>query len=77
VQWFSGLGSLPLTEPSDREEYRRNMRQLGDARRIWDLEEQLSELVIPTEGGPRRELALERAEKLHRELTARKEARDA
>jgi len=77
AQWFSGLTSLPLTDASDRQEYERNTRQLRDARRIWDLERQLSELVIPEEAGALRELALERAASLHRELEARKEGRGA
>jgi len=77
AQWFSGLTSLPLTDIGDREEYKRNTRQLQGARRIWELEKALSELVIPQEAGARRELALERAASLHRELEARKEGRGA
>jgi transcriptional regulator with XRE-family HTH domain len=72
AQWFSGLTSLPQTEVSDREEYERNTRQLRAARRIWEAETALSDLVIPKEAGALRELALERAASLHRELQALK-----
>jgi transcriptional regulator with XRE-family HTH domain len=77
LQWFSGLSSLPLTDPGAREEYRRNVRQLGAARAIWELEIELSELVIPEEGGPRREQALERVSFLQRQIDALKSARRA
>jgi transcriptional regulator with XRE-family HTH domain len=77
AQWFSGLTSLPLTDVDDRREYERNTRPLRDARKIWNLEKSLAELVIPKEEGALRELALEQAASMQRELATRKEAHGA
>jgi hypothetical protein len=73
VQWFSGEFSA-ITDISDRDEYRQNMEQLRTARTIWDWEEQLSKLVIPTESGPRRDQALAQADFLKRQIEQLKAA---
>ena len=77
AQWFCGLTSLPLTDPGEREEYRRNVGQLRTAREIWDREQRLSRVVIPKEDGPLRQQALERAFDLQNQIEALREARDA
>jgi transcriptional regulator with XRE-family HTH domain len=76
VQWFSGTFSA-ITDKSDRDEYRQNMEQLRTARTIWDWEDELFEVVIPKEAGPRRDQALVQADLLKRQIEQLKAARDA
>jgi len=76
VQWFSGLFGA-VTDMGDPDRFQQNTRQLRSAQAIWDLEERLRNVVIPTETGPRKDQALELAEFLQRQIDELKAASGA